>query len=197
MPATPLRKTHHHGDLRAALIKAGIAILTEEGLEGLSLRKCAARAGVSHAAPGHHFDGVAGLRAAIAAAGYDRFRKTMERAAEGITDPRGRLRAICRGYLDFARTEPALFALIFSQRGATGPMDEVRAAAAPSYAVLARTCAPFVPPGTDPQVIETQVWSLVHGFAQLLLHDAFPQGHPPPDDAVIALVDRVGCDPGP
>ena len=58
-------KKHHHGNLRPALIKAGIALLEEGGIDALSLRKCAARAGVTHAAPAHHFDGLAGLKALV------------------------------------------------------------------------------------------------------------------------------------
>jgi DNA-binding transcriptional regulator YbjK len=55
------KKKPHHGNLRAALVSAGIELLEEGGLEALTLRKCAARAGVSHAAPAHHFEGLQGL----------------------------------------------------------------------------------------------------------------------------------------
>ena len=70
-------RPHHHGDLRRALIDAGLALLTEGGTSALTLRGCAARAGVSHAAPAHHFDGLDGLRVAIAEEGFDRFRRRM------------------------------------------------------------------------------------------------------------------------
>jgi len=61
--ATP-RRGYHHGNLREALIEAGTEILDEDGLEALSLRACAKRAGVSHAAPQHHFGNLEGLRIA-------------------------------------------------------------------------------------------------------------------------------------
>lgn len=186
---------HHHGNLRAALVRAGIAILEEEGLAGLSLRKCAARAGVSHAAPAHHFRGVEGLRAAIARAGFDRFRDRMLAEAAGAATPRARLRAICRGYLAFARENPALYDLIFSFRAAAEPPPDLTEGRQPAYGVLAECCAPFVPPGTDPRVIETQVWALCHGYALFVLSGLFPPGEAP-DEAVLALVDRVGRDPG-
>ncbi len=67
MTLNPPEKPHHHGNLREALIVAGIEILKEGGLPALTLRACAARAGVSHAAPAHHFDGLPGLVTAIAA----------------------------------------------------------------------------------------------------------------------------------
>ena len=59
-----------HGNLKEALVLAGMQILEEEGLAALTLRRCAALAGVSHAAPAHHFDGLKGLRTAIAIRGY-------------------------------------------------------------------------------------------------------------------------------
>ena len=72
------KQAHHHGDLRNALIRAGLDILDTEGLDALTLRKAAARAGVSHAAPAHHFQGKEGLLAAIAAHGYEQFRALMQ-----------------------------------------------------------------------------------------------------------------------
>ena len=72
------KKQYHHGDLKNALIHAGIAILAKEGVGGLSLRKVAARAGVSHAAPYAHFADKQALIAAISTEGfrlvYDRIR---------------------------------------------------------------------------------------------------------------------------
>jgi AcrR family transcriptional regulator len=198
-----VKKPHHHGDLRAALIQSGIEILSEAGLDSLTLRRCAARAGVSHAAPAHHFDGVAGLRGAIAKEGFDRFRQQMLQArALGTQTPKGRILSMCRGYLDFAVANPALFALIFS----CGPMsqleDDMNAGDASAYGVLRETCAPFVPDGADPLVIETQVWCLIHGFAHLLLAGTFG----PCDDTadhhalfapVIALLEGIGTTPTP
>ncbi|WP_071675563.1 TetR/AcrR family transcriptional regulator [Nioella nitratireducens] len=183
---------HHHGNLRAALIEAGIDLLSEGGVEALTLRKCAARAGVSHAAPAHHFDGIDGLRVAIAEEGFLRFRKRMlDFADAGEQSPRGRLQGICKGYLAFAREDPALYDVIFSFRANSELIEQVQVNAAPAYQVLRDTCAPLVPPGTDPLVIETQVWSLVHGYALLNMTGRFG-ACTPPDDAVLALLDRIG-----
>lgn len=186
---------HHHGNLRHALVEAGIELLKDGGLEALTLRKCAARAGVSHAAPAHHFDGIDGLRVAIAEEGFVRFRQRMLDFAEaGPQTPRGRLHGICKGYLAFAREDPALYDLIFSFRATSRLIKEVELNADPAYQVLRETCAPLVPPGTDPVVIETQIWSLVHGFALLILTGRFGPG-PAPEDAVLALLDRIGTAP--
>src|SRR5215467_12607566 len=61
---------YHHGDLRAALIRAGLAILAEEGVQALTLRAAARRAGVSHNAPYRHFADKEALLAAIAEEGF-------------------------------------------------------------------------------------------------------------------------------
>ncbi|MHA6298708.1 TetR/AcrR family transcriptional regulator [Devosia sp. CAU 1758] len=165
------QKSHAHGDLREGLINAGLTLLAREGTAGMTLRKCAALAGVSHAAPAHHFQGLPGLLDAIAARGYTKFADAMEaQAAAGPNEPRARLEAICLAYFDFARTNPALYDLMFRQIWAlAGSGEELRLAGSRAYAVLAEACAPFVPEGEEPGIIETQVWSLIHGYATLVL----------------------------
>lgn len=164
-------RAHTHGDLRQGLISAGLELLAREGTAGLTLRKCAALAGVSHAAPAHHFDGLPGLLDAIAAHGFNMFADVMEaRAAVAPDEPRARLEAICLGYFDFARDNPALYDLMFRQIWSiAGAGAELGQAGSRAYAVLADTCAPFIPAGQEPGIVETQVWSLIHGYATLVL----------------------------
>lgn len=193
-----LKKPHHHGNLRDALIQAGIALLTEGGKESLTLRRCAARAGVSHAAPAHHFDGVTGLRAAIAKEGFRRFRTSMLEAREaGVQTAKGRVKSICSGYLNFAIANPALFDLIFSFDAIVMLEQDLEQGSAHAYEVLREACAPFVPKGEYPVVIETQVWSLIHGYSQLYLSGRFGPVNPAldtrgPFEQVMALLDRIG-----
>ena len=73
MPSRPKIGAYHHGDLRKALLVAAEAELVEKGLEGFTLRCCAKRAGVSHAAPAHHFKDANALLTALATEGYERF----------------------------------------------------------------------------------------------------------------------------
>ena len=68
----------HHGNLKESLVLAGMQLLEDEGLEALTLRRCAVLAGVSHAAPAHHFDGLKGLKTAIATRGYAIFEQMMK-----------------------------------------------------------------------------------------------------------------------
>lgn len=107
-------KPYHHGDLRAALLAAGEVELAEKGVEGFSLRSVAKRAGVSHAAPAHHFGDTNGLLTALAAEGFTRFQDTLDAREAGASDPREKAVRAGLGYLDFALSRPALFRLIFS-----------------------------------------------------------------------------------
>lgn len=196
MMNSPTKKPHHHGDLRNALVQAGISLLAEGGTQGLTLRKCAARAGVSHAAPAHHFDGLRGLKMAIAHEGLDWFRTAMlDAIAQGPATPRGRLKSVCRGYLTFATQHRALFDLIFGFDPTGQVAKDLQEDSTAGYLVLREACAPFVPPGVDPLVIETQVWSLIHGFTTLSLSGRFQSADM--FDQVMALLERVGCDPAP
>jgi AcrR family transcriptional regulator len=169
---------YHHGNLRDALVQAGVDILAEQGLDALTLRGCAARAGVSHAAPKNHFDNLEGLRAAIIAEGFRRHRAAMRaRMADAAADPWAQLLAAARGYVDFALNSPDLFRLMFSTARWNAGTEELNAAADGSYAVLREICAPLVldPDGTGApaSVVETMVWSSIHGYASLLVTTGF------------------------
>ncbi|WP_417688883.1 TetR/AcrR family transcriptional regulator [Roseibium sp.] len=156
------------GTLRSDLVAAGIDILKEKGMEGLSLRECAARAGVSHAAPGYHFRNLAGLNTAIAAQGFKLFADAMDnRRKTADATPSAQLQAICEGYLDFARSHRELFLFMFSGQEFSGDNDDFGEASGRAYAILRETCSPLVPSGSDPEEIELLVWSLIHGYSHL------------------------------
>ncbi|QDG77171.1 TetR/AcrR family transcriptional regulator [Labrenzia sp. PHM005] len=158
------------GTLRASLINAGIELLRDRGPDGLSLRECAAKAGVSHAAPGYHFKNLMGLSTAIAAKGFAVFANAMQaRLDKAGTDPKDRLAAICYGYLDFAEHHPELFLFIFSGQKFGSDDPDYSANAGHAYGILRAACAPLIPPSAHPEEIEILVWSLVHGYAHLAM----------------------------
>ena len=198
------RKTksrHHHGNLRAALVEAGIDLLDEGGLAALTLRKCAQRAGVSHAAPAHHFDGLAGLKTAIAREGFRRFSEHLQTFRDQApATPRGRLLGMCRGYLQFGLDHPALLNVIFGVPASEAMLYDLKGDDSGAYQILRAACAPFVPEGTAPEIIEIQVWSLIHGYTLLFLSGRFGRSDPAkiedaPFDDVMSLLNRVGRDP--
>jgi len=105
------RRAHayHHGDLRAALLRSALELIAENDLARLSLRKVAERAGVSYAAPYHHFANKNDLLAAVAALAFDDLRVRLESAVRQKRSPMRRLEAALHAYLDFAIENPSYF----------------------------------------------------------------------------------------
>ena len=108
--------TYHHGDLYTALLTAGEEVLAERGLQGFTMRECARRAGVSHAAPKHHFQDVSGFLTAIAARGFDHLTATLQTHLDKLetgADLAEEFHAVICGYLAFAQTWPEHFRIMF------------------------------------------------------------------------------------
>ncbi len=194
------KKKHHHGNLREALITAGVELLEEGGIDALTLRKCAQRAGVSHAAPAHHFDGLQGLKLAIAERGFQMFSKYLRDAIDtGPQTPHDRMRSIAVGYVRFGQDHAGLLDVIFGGHGLAAIVNEGGRDEAEAYLILREVCAPFVPEGDNPLVVEAQVWSLIHGFTLLFLAGEFGPPDQPldggPFDQIMALLARVGTPP--
>lgn len=179
-------RKYHHGDLRAALIAAAEAELAERGVEAFSLRQVAKRAGVSHAAPAHHFGDAGGLLTALAVEGFHRFLATQAtREAAAAPDPRSQLVAAGLGYIDFALASPALFRLLF---GSTRPDFATPDLAAASSAAYDHLHAQVTAAGGTLADIAA-VWALAHGLADLLAAGRLTslQDLSPPDrDAALA-----------
>jgi AcrR family transcriptional regulator len=110
-PGTRKSDGYHHGDLRAALLQAAEEIIRESGVEGLTLRACARRAGVSHGAPAHHFGSVAGLLTEFATEGFERLAEAMRRKMLKDTDDE--LQAAGLGYIEFATRWPEHFRVMW------------------------------------------------------------------------------------
>lgn len=154
---------YHHGDLRRALLDTALDAIAADGPSALSLRDLARRAGVSHAAPAHHFRDRTGLLTAIAAEGHG----LLAEALAGATDRRD---AGAR-YVRFARQHPAHFQVMFAPNLLHADDLELTTARALSGAALTRAIATAAPADDDPRTRHTRiaVWSLAHGFATLLL----------------------------
>jgi AcrR family transcriptional regulator len=167
MTANHTARPHHHGDLKEALIGAGIDLLVEGGLPALTLRKCAGRAGVSHAAPAHHFDGLKGLLTAIVTRGFEEFANQMNAASDGASDPRTRLLGICHGYLEFSRQNKALTVLMFMTDRLDTRLETFQRSSSNSYQILAVACAPFCTDPASQRTLEMLIWSMVQGYAEL------------------------------
>ena len=166
-------KRYHHGNLREALIEAGISLLDEVGWNGLSLRACASRAGVSHAAPAHHFGNLKGLLTALAAVAFQRFHARIEQEQNAASEDRdAQLHAAGVGYIGFAKAHPGLFQLMFGPAELESDEPTLKQARERAFAQLGGIVAPFLPSGSghaDDMEMRLAVWSTIHGYAHLLL----------------------------
>src|ERR1700733_13600324 len=112
------RTRYHHGDLRAAMIRATEQLVTELGPEAVSVREVARRAGVSPGAPFHHFATRRALMTAVAEEAPHQLRQRVETAVDDIpaTKPARRMRAIARAYLRWVTDNPAQFKVVSDRR---------------------------------------------------------------------------------
>jgi len=187
--------TYHHGDLRRALMNGALALVRERGLEALSLREVAARAGVSHAAPYHHF---ADKAAVVRALGFEGLRLLDERMARAESaapdDPLERLIAIGVAYVLFMTEHREYFAVM----GAPEMRDPEAQATAEdhgeSWERLVRSVTACQEAGLllegDPVVLAIGMWSFVQGFADLWNTSAVPL-MPQASGGVGQLAERV------
>ena len=165
-----MKRPYHHGDLPAALLRAAEEILDAEGLPALTLRAVARRAGVSHMAPAPHFGDLTGLLSELAASGYRRFNRALRQAQE---DPglRSVAAAAAQAYVAFARDAPAMFLLMFRSERLDFTRPALAEAAAESSRLLMRTAGTggAAPDGLAGIGRAVANWSVVHGFAVLLI----------------------------
>jgi AcrR family transcriptional regulator len=168
MPPTGL--PYHHGALREALIDATEALLAEKGPDAFSLREVARRAGVSPAAPAHHFGDAAGLLTAVATIGFEGLTQALAAGqARGGTDPRTALREQGLAYVRFALRHPGRFRLMF-RPGQLHDDPELERHGRAAYEVLAdgvRRALAGDEASHTPVVVT--LWSLVHGHAHLAI----------------------------
>ena len=171
MPA----KKYHHGDLKNALIQAGIEVLAKEGVSGLSLRKVASRAGVSHSAPYSHFKDKQSLIAAITT---ESFRQLYEELREAIapfsSDPKKQLTAGALAYAQFALEHTDMFKIMFSgvlekEKDYPAYVEATRQTFGQVVQVIQACQDAGVLRPAPPEVMAVSVWGQVHGIVSLAL----------------------------
>lgn len=167
----PSTGRYHHGDLRNGLLGAAMGLLESEGLEAVSLRAVARAAGVSHAAPYHHFADKAALVEALAARGFDQLSEQMRQAMEQQRAPLDRFRATGLAYGRFAQQHPALLRLMIRSelRDGASVADAARACLdVVADAVRSAQAAGQMVAG-DPVRLARVAWATVHGAVLLRL----------------------------
>lgn len=168
---------YHHGNLRQALLSAARRLLEEEGHSNLSLRKCADAVGVSATAPQNHFPNKAALLTALAAQGYAELEAYMRRGIDGATGSDARRNAALLGYVGFAQDHPGLYELMFARDRITSNDPELLQHVRACFAILAENSKNFGRFNGDPEKVSARqqmfLWSLVHGYSQLLTANRF------------------------
>jgi AcrR family transcriptional regulator len=168
---------YHHGALRDALLQAAEKLLERDGLPGLTLRAVAREAGVSHAAPTHHFGDLTGLLSELAAIGYTRFNAAMIAAnASGTLQQRGM--ASAKAYVAYAQAHPGMYGLMFRTERLDMERPSLHGAASSSFAGFVRSVGASRHEHIEAEALSldqagaiVRAWSLVHGFTMLLLDD--------------------------
>jgi AcrR family transcriptional regulator len=168
---------YHHGDLHDALLKAAERVLERDGLPGLTLRAVAREAGVSHAAPTHHFGDLTGLVSELAAIGYRKFSAAMMAAnASGTLQEKGL--ASAKAYVAFGQAHPGMYGLMFRTERLDMSRPSLHDAAGAAFAGLARGVGASRHEHIEADAMSLEqggavarAWSMVHGFTMLLLDD--------------------------
>lgn len=173
-----LKTGYHHGDLRSALIAAGLELTRAGGPHALTIRAATRRVGVSPNAAYRHFVDREALLEAVALAILDRMAARMRSATRHQDSPQSEaldhLRAVGLGYIQFALDEPGWFTVAFFGADLTESGESAAARTAPPYQALVKALDAMVSAGVlAPQRrdgAEWPCWSAVHGFAELVLH---------------------------
>ena len=164
---------YHHGDLRAALMRAALKLIDEHGVKGFSLKDAAALAGVSTAAPYRHFADKGALIFELQEEGFVLFNASLAAANARRTTPVSRIIELGVAYVHFAMANPAYFRVMFGLAGGqTGEPDPSRKS---GFMLLVDGVAALLPEAEAQVQIDLVVacWSLVHGFALLQIEGVF------------------------
>jgi AcrR family transcriptional regulator len=207
----PTRTTYHHGALRETLLDATLRLIEAEGIGAVSLRRVAREAGVSPGAPYHHFADRADLLAALSARGYELLASALGAArtsagtdagtvAGATTESSVRaLTGLMRGYVAFARRQPAYFRLMFRpELSGTREQPALKAAehaAERELMVAVEGCvAAGVIAADQADALGVAAWSLAHGLASLWLDGQLREEYDDPEliaSQVAALVESA------
>jgi AcrR family transcriptional regulator len=166
------QRPYHHGDLRAALIRAALQLVEQHGVKGLALSDAARLAGVSVAAPYRHFADKEALLAQIAAEGFRLFRDALATASQ--SHPKDKVKRLVEmgvAYVEFALQHRSHFKVMWEGGISKEKYPEVGQAAHEAFLLLEKAATELLPTGqrSRQEALVATAWSLVHGYASLTL----------------------------
>jgi len=170
------KRNYHHGDLRSALVQAGLKLLEES--HGVGLREVARAVGVSATAVYRHFPDKAALLRALATEGLDRLAASQQDSFESAGGGKDGFAATGHAYVRFALDNPALFRLIFANPPAPDAAAGFDREAPEAFRMLLANAALLAPPDADQgalRLIALGAWAQVHGLAMLMLDGQIPR----------------------
>lgn len=165
-------KPYHHGDLRNKLIEAGIELISEDGMNDFSIRKVAAKCGVSHTAPYSHFENIEALNQAMGEHVTQKFVEKLWQSIENQADSRAAVLALGKSYISFFQEKPHYFQFLFYHSGLTIDLDSGAEDDYKPFALFRETAYRMFDdlglPKKDYLNNLLALWSMVHGIVSLL-----------------------------
>lgn len=193
---------YHHGDLRSALINATIEIITEHGIDSITMRRLSEWVGVSRTAAYRHFKNKEALLTATALTGFEQFSAALQAARlDKSRDEIERFREMGRAYLQFATQNPAYYRLMFGN--SVSQQNEALSLAAKSASDALSTMVETLQQkgliASDSTRIQAiYIWSLMHGLASLIINNKLQSDDDPTeiatffDQAIAASLNYTG-----
>ncbi|ALU61551.1 MULTISPECIES: TetR/AcrR family transcriptional regulator [Pseudomonas syringae group] len=198
MSTSDAPRTYHHGNLPAVLRQAAWDIVGEAGVRGMSLRECARRANVSHAAPAHHFGSLENLLAEVVADGYERMADVIIAVQQELDDT---LLGCGIGYVSFARSYPEHFRLMFGA-GVNRTLPRLLKSGERALQVLRQSIRNAwiakYDSEPEPELLEQRTflaWSTAHGYASLTIDRKTDQPPIPSAESIFQLMARAVLTP--
>ncbi|MBI5353941.1 MAG: TetR/AcrR family transcriptional regulator [Chloroflexi bacterium] len=200
------KKSYHHGDLKNALISAAIEIVAQEGVYGLTLRKAARKAGVSHNAPYAHFTDKQALIAAIAVDGHSKIQSLISKVVEKYpNDPLQQLVHLAWAYVQFGLRSPAHYKITFSglienekNYPAFVEVSQLSMSAIKKITADCQSAGILKKSDYEVEMVAVSMWGLIHGLVSLVIEGQVSSKllmRNPPKAMLIATLQQVVCVP--
>ena len=196
-----MARSYHHGDLRNALLEAALTLIAEGRVGELSLREVARRAGVTYAAPYHHFADKSALLAAVATQGFEKLVEKFDRVAARRLAPEAELVAMAQAYVAFAQAHPSHYRVMFSPDVKDSPDAAALSVAGDrAFGVLLERVAQVRPaePAATHSTLAATVWASLHGLSLLAIDGVLKKKFQRPEkivqDACRSIVGMIRVD---